>query len=68
MPKPPAELTMTPDEIAELRRGMALLAPSHVKDAYRKSLGQLASTDLPTPRMIQEFVMVWKLLWKYKWK
>lgn len=68
MPTPPANLTMTDAEVADLRKGLALLAPSHVQDAYRKSLAQLVSTDLPTPRMIQEFVTTWKLLWKYKWK
>jgi len=47
---------------------LALLAHSHVVDAYRKILGQLVSTDLPTPRMIQEFITTWKLLWKDKWK
>jgi hypothetical protein len=66
-PAPP-NLTMTDAEVADLRKGLALLAPSHDQDAYRKSLAQLVSAELPTPRMIQEFVTTWKLLWKYKWK
>jgi hypothetical protein len=68
MPTPPANATMTQEEVDKLRHGLALLAHSHVVDAYRKILGQLVSTDLPTPRMIQEFITTWKLLWKDKWK
>jgi hypothetical protein len=33
MPKPPDHLTMTPDEIDDLRRGLALLAHSSVEAA-----------------------------------
>ena len=69
MPTPPANLTMTDAEVAELRQGkLAMLAQSHVSDAYKKILGQMVSMDLPTPRMVQEFVTIWKLFWKYKWK
>jgi hypothetical protein len=68
VPTPPANLTMTEEEVAKLRKGLALLAPSHIEDAYRKSLGKLVSENLPTPRMIQEFVTIWKLQWKYKWE
>ena len=64
---PPANV-MTQEEVDKLRRGLAHLAHSSVEAEYRKSLGQLVSSDLPTPRMIQEFVTIWKLLWKYKWK
>jgi len=67
MPTPPANLTMTDAEVAELRQKLAMLAQSHVNDAYKKILGQMVSMDLPTPRMVQEFVTIWKLLWKYKW-
>src|SRR5271163_4400842 len=63
-PTPPANLTMSEEEVAKLRHGLAHLAPSHVEAAYRKSLAQLVSTDLPTPRMVQEFVTIWKLLWR----
>jgi hypothetical protein len=62
MPTPPPNLTMTDAEVAELRQRLAMLAQSHVQDA------QMVSMDLPTPRMVQEFVTTWKLLWKYKWK
>jgi RES domain-containing protein len=67
-PTPPANLTMSEEEVAKLRHGLAHLAPSHVEAAYRKSLAGLVATDLPTPRMVQEFVTVWKMLWRYKWK
>jgi hypothetical protein len=67
VPTPP-HMTMSEEEVQKLRSGLALLAPAHVEEAYRKSLGELVSTDLPTPRMVQEFVTIWKLLWKYKWK
>jgi len=59
---------MTKEEVDKLRHGFAHLAQSSVEAEYRKSLGQLVSTDLPTPRMIQEFVTIWKLLRRYKWK
>ena len=64
----PANVTMTKEEVNKFPHGLAHLAQSHVEAAYRKSLGQLVSTDLPTPRMIQEFVTIWKLLWRNKWK
>jgi hypothetical protein len=64
----PANLTMTEKEVEELRSGLALLAPAHVEKAYKKSLGALVSTDLPSPRLVQEFVTIWKLLWRYKWR
>ena len=64
----PANMPMTKEEVDKLRHGLAHLAQSSVEAEYRKSLGQLVSSDLPTPRMIQEFVTIWKLLWRYKWK
>ena len=67
MPAPP-NMTITDQEVAELRKSLALLAPSHVQDSYKKILGQMVSIDLPTARMVQEFVTIWKLLWKYKWR
>jgi hypothetical protein len=65
---PPPANAMTKEEVDKLRHGLALLAPSSMEAEYRTSLGQLVSTDLPTPRMIQEFVTIWKLLWRYKLK
>ncbi|MGA2421196.1 MAG: hypothetical protein ABSG69_14035 [Candidatus Acidiferrum sp.] len=65
---PPANAMMTKEEVDKLRRGLAHLAHSHLEATYRRSLGQLVSTDMPTPRMVQEFVTTWKLLWGYKWK
>lgn len=64
----PTNATMTKEEVDKLRHGLAHLAHSSVQEEYRKSLGQLVSSDLPTPRMIQEFVTIWKLLWRSKWK
>ncbi len=64
----PANATTTKEQVDKLRDGLAHLAHSSVEAEYRKSLGQLVSTDLPTPRMIQEFVTIWKLLWRNKWR
>jgi hypothetical protein len=64
----PPPNAMTKEQVDKFRQGLARLAQSHVQAAYRRSLGQLVSTDLPTPRMVQEFVTIWKLLWQYKWK
>ena len=68
MPNPPPQLTITDEEVAALRKSLAMLAPSHVQDNYKKILRQIVTMDLPTPKMVQEFVTIWKLLWKYKWK
>ena len=57
---------MTKEEVDKLRRGLAHLAQAHVEAAYRKRLGELVSVDLPTPRMVQEFVTICKLLRKWK--
>jgi hypothetical protein len=50
------------------RRGPAHLEPSHVQALNRKSLGEFWTADLPTPRMIQGFGTIWKLLWQSKWR
>jgi hypothetical protein len=59
---------MTKEELERYRRGLALLAPSHVEQEYRSlwERCKLQTGTLPTPQMIQQFVAVWKTLWNWK--
>jgi hypothetical protein len=68
MPTPPGNQTMTEEEVENLRRGLALLAQPNVEEQYRTNLARLVSEKLPTPRMVQQFLVVWKYLWKQKWR
>jgi hypothetical protein len=57
---------MTEEEVENLRRELALLAQPNVEEQYRTNLARLVSEKLPTPRMVQQFLVVWKYLWKQK--
>jgi hypothetical protein len=66
MPTLPGNQTMTKEEVEDLRRGLALLAQPNVEEEYRTHLARLVSEKLPTPRMVQQFLVVWKFMWKQK--
>ena len=68
MPTLPGNQTMTEEEVENLRRGLALLAQPTVEEQYRTSLARLVSEKLPTPRMVQQFLVVWKFMWRQKWR
>jgi hypothetical protein len=66
-PEFPASV-MTAEELKQLKRSLAMLSPYMVRDNYQKLLEKcrLREGALPTPRMMQELVTLWKVLWSWR--
>jgi hypothetical protein len=58
---------MTREELNRLKRPVSMLSPHTVRHNYRKLLERCRSLQdtLPTPRMMQELVTLWKVLWRW---
>ena len=67
-PEFPKQDVLTKEELTRFRHGLSLLAPSHVEGQYRTPLEKcrLRPGMLPTPRLMQQLVAVWKTLWKWR--
>ena len=61
-------IVMTAEELKELKRSLSMLSPYMVRDNYQKLLEncRLREGALPTPRMMQELVTLWKVLWTWR--
>lgn len=57
---------MTRDQLKELQRNLSLLSPYAVKEKYRQLVDRCRFLELPTPRIIQELVTTWKVLWRWR--
>jgi hypothetical protein len=57
---------MTLEQLREFERGLSLLSPIMVKERYRNAADRCRFLELPTPRVIQELVATWKVLWKWR--
>lgn len=57
---------LTRDQLNELQRSLSLLSPDAVRAKYRQLADSCRFLDLPTPRVIQEFVATWKVLWRWR--
>jgi hypothetical protein len=57
---------MSRGELRELRRSLSLLSPMIVKEKYKVLADRCRFLELPTPRLMQEFVATWKVLWKWR--
>lgn len=57
---------MTEEQVRELRRSLSLLSPYSVKERYKTVLDRCRGYDLATPRMMQELVTLWKILWQWR--
>jgi len=55
---------MSRRELRELERSLSLLSPMIVKEKYKVLADRCRFLELPTPRLMQEFVATWKVLWK----
>jgi hypothetical protein len=57
---------LSEEQLKELRRNLARLSPSAVRDFYERAYSdcRLVYSRLPTPRQIQILVQVWKQLRK----
>ena len=57
---------MTRQQLKEMERNLSLLTPQIVKEKYRQAADRCRFLDLPTPRVIQELVTTWKVLWRWR--
>lgn len=57
---------MTRQQLQQLERNLSLLNPYLVKEKYRQAADRCRFLDLPTPRVIQELVTTWKVLWRWR--
>jgi hypothetical protein len=57
---------MTEAQLRELRRSLSLLSPHIVKEKYKTVMDRCRFYDLATPRMMQELVTLWKILWQWR--
>jgi len=57
---------LTRAQLKQLERNLSLLSPYVVKEKYRQAADRCRFLDLPTPRVIQELVTTWKVLWRWR--
>lgn len=57
---------MTRDQLKEFERSLSLLSPVMVREKYKHLADRCRFLDLPSPRLMQELVATWKLLWKWR--
>jgi hypothetical protein len=55
---------LTRDQLKQLERNLSLLNPHIVEEKYRQAADRCRFLDLPTPRVMQELVTTWKVLWR----
>jgi len=58
---------MTAKELKQLKRSLSMLSPYTVRDNYQKQLEKcrLWEGSPPAPRMMQELVTLWRVLWRW---
>ncbi|HEY1481098.1 MAG TPA: hypothetical protein VGF19_00130 [Candidatus Acidoferrum sp.] len=69
MARRPAHLpcdSMSKAEMDELQRSLSLLSPDIVKGRYKAVLDRCRFLELATPRMMQELVTLWRVLWYWR--
>jgi hypothetical protein len=57
---------LTREQLNHFERNLSLLSPYLVKEKYRQAADRCRFLDLPTPRVIQELVTTWKVLWRWR--
>lgn len=57
---------LTREQLKQLERNLSLLSPHIVKEKYRQAADRCRFLDLPTPRVMQELVTTWKVLWRWR--
>jgi hypothetical protein len=57
---------MTAIQLKELERSLSLLSPVHVREKYKHLADRCRFLELPTPRLMQELVATWRVLWKWR--
>jgi hypothetical protein len=57
---------MTKEQVRELQRNLSMLSPYAVKEKYKTVLDRCRFLELASPRMMQELVTLWKVLWRWR--
>jgi hypothetical protein len=57
---------MTKEQMRELQRNLSMLSPYAVKEKYKTVLDRCRFLELASPRMMQELVTLWKVLWRWR--
>jgi hypothetical protein len=57
---------MTREQLAELERGLSRLAPEMVRERFKNAADRCRFLELPSPRVVQELVAAWKILWRWR--
>jgi len=57
---------LTRQQLQELERSLSLLSPPIVEERYRQAADRCRFLDLPTPRVVQELVTTWRVLWRWR--
>jgi hypothetical protein len=65
-PNPTSTDALTRQQLQQLERSLSLLTPQIVKEKYRQIADRCRFLDLPAPRVIQELVTTWKVLWRWR--
>jgi len=65
-PNPLPNDALTRQQLQQLERNLSLLSPHTVKERYRLLADRCRLLDLPSPRVMQELVTVWKVLWRWR--
>ena len=58
--------SMTEEELRQLHRNLLLLSPNLVQQKYKTLVDRCRFLELPTPRIMQELVTTWKVLWRWR--
>ncbi|HXT24522.1 MAG TPA: hypothetical protein VN749_06790 [Candidatus Eisenbacteria bacterium] len=57
---------MTKKQLEDLERNLSMLSPIMVQEKYKQLADRCRFLELPTPRVMQELVAAWKVLWKWR--
>lgn len=55
---------MTRSQLKEFERQLSFLSPYMVREKYKTIVDKCRFLDMPTPRLVQELVATWRVLWK----
>jgi hypothetical protein len=57
---------MTREQLKEFERQLSLLSPYSVREKYKMIVDKCRFLEMPTPRLVQELVATWRVLWKWR--
>jgi hypothetical protein len=57
---------MTREQLKQFERELTFLSPFIVREKYKTIVDKCRFLELPTPRLVQELVATWRVLWKWR--